>query len=115
MLKQKNSRNSENKFYLKIKSFLELIQYGSFCKAQVQIESLIMYIDLEETFNESSIEDKSLSANEIGIEIDNQINNSNSRKRIYCSAEIIFNNYNEALKSLKKMDSPKNSKLQKWS
>ena len=40
-------------------------------------------------FNESSIEDKSLSANEIDIEIDNQINNSNScnrpnrRKRIY--------------------------------
>ncbi|RMZ96452.1 hypothetical protein BpHYR1_041864 [Brachionus plicatilis] len=71
-------------------------------------------IDLEETFNESSIEYKSLSANEIGIEIKNQINSSNSRnrpnrrKRIYWSFEIIFKNYNEAVKSIeKKMDSPK--------
>ncbi|RNA38843.1 Transmembrane channel 5 [Brachionus plicatilis] len=70
--------------------------------------SINSQIDLEETFNESSIEDKSLSANEIGIEIVNQINNFNSRnrpnrrKRINRGAEIIFNNYNEALKSLKK-------------
>ena len=51
-------------------------------------------IDLEETFNESSIEDKSLIANEIVIETDNQTNNScnrpNRRKRIYWSVEIIF-------------------------
>ncbi|RNA10136.1 hypothetical protein BpHYR1_051091 [Brachionus plicatilis] len=65
-------------------------------------------IDLEETFNESSIDDKSSSANEIGIEIENQNNNSNScnrpnrRKRVYWSVEIIFNNYNEAVKSIEK-------------
>ncbi|RNA28409.1 hypothetical protein BpHYR1_037307 [Brachionus plicatilis] len=33
-------------------------------------------IDFEETLDESSVEDKSLSANETGIEINNQIDNS---------------------------------------
>ncbi|RNA15315.1 hypothetical protein BpHYR1_053354 [Brachionus plicatilis] len=70
--------------------------------------------------SESLIEDKSLSVNEIGIEIDNQINNSNScnrpnrRKRIFWCVEIIFNNYNEIVISIEKMDSPINSQHQKW-
>lgn len=39
-------------------------------------------IDLEETLNESSIEDKSSSANEIGIEIDNQTNTALKKNRL---------------------------------
>ena len=65
-------------------------------------------IDLEETVSESSTEDKNISSNETAIEMENDTDNSESsnrtkrRKRIYWSVEIIFNNYDEAVKSIEK-------------